>query len=106
MASTLRRAIARQEFIRRTGQAKESATVGNTTRLPRLFFFLCAASQESRMPTLLEPVRTRYSASAIARRYQVGLAKVLDWIGTGVLPAINVASTSSTLPRWSISGAE
>ncbi len=38
--------------------------------------------------------------SQIARKYGVGVHKVLHWIGTGELRAINVATNVVGRPRW------
>ena len=38
----------------------------------------------------------------IARRYGVGVHKVLSWIARGELHAINVASDASKRPQWCI----
>lgn len=39
---------------------------------------------------------------AIAKRYGVGLPKVLDWIKRNELGAVNVASDPSGRPRWRV----
>ena len=38
----------------------------------------------------------------VARRYGVGIHKVLGWIARGELRAINVASDASKRPQWCI----
>ena len=43
------------------------------------------------------------SPAEIAERYHVGLNKVLEWIRTGELVAINVARSADTQrPRWRV----
>lgn len=36
----------------------------------------------------------------VARRYHVGVHKVLTWIATGQLAAVNVATDLARRPRW------
>ena len=49
-------------------------------------------------------VQTRLSANGVAKRYGVGLDKVLGWIRRGELEAVNIStSLAQQKPRWSIS---
>jgi len=43
-----------------------------------------------------------YLPKDIAKRFGVGLPKVLGWISRGELGAVNVANTTETRPRWRI----
>jgi len=43
-----------------------------------------------------------YLPRDIAKRFGVGLPKVLGWIQRGELGAVNIASTTEGRPRWRI----
>ncbi len=43
-----------------------------------------------------------YTPPDIARRYGVKWAKVLSWINSGELAAVNVATVTTGRPRWRI----
>lgn len=44
-----------------------------------------------------------HTVREVADNYRVQQELVLGWIGTGLLPAINVAGIHATRPRWRIS---
>ena len=46
-----------------------------------------------------------YTPPQIAKRYAVNPDKVLAWIRSGELTAVNVATSSSGRPRWRITAA-
>jgi hypothetical protein len=48
------------------------------------------------------PQQRNLTPPEIARRYRVGTKKVISWIATGELAALNLASSSSTRPRYSV----
>jgi transposase len=47
--------------------------------------------------------RRSMSPTAVAKLYGVGIGKVLAWIKSGDLKAVNVATNRSQRPRWAIS---
>lgn len=47
-------------------------------------------------------MRNSLTPNDLARRYGIGIHKVLGWIGRGELRAINVASDPRGRPQWSI----
>jgi hypothetical protein len=46
---------------------------------------------------------THLSPPQVARRYGVNPSKIIQWIMTGELRAINIAATVGGRPRWRIS---
>lgn len=44
-----------------------------------------------------------HEPAPVAKTFRVSVHKVLRWIETGELTAVNVAATTSTRPRWRIS---
>ena len=53
------------------------------------------------------PVASPYmTPPAVAERYGVEPAKILTWIRSGELRAVNVATTTGGRPRWKVSPAD
>lgn len=50
--------------------------------------------------------RTKITPPELARRWGIGVDKVLGWIRRGELRAINVATTLGIRPRWLIDPAD
>jgi hypothetical protein len=59
-------------------------------------------SQDHARPTSLEPA-SWYSANQIAKSRGVTPNKVLGWINSGELKAINCATKMGGMPRWKVS---
>ena len=47
-----------------------------------------------------------YTVAQVAQRFQISTDKVLYWINTGQLSAINVATNQGGRPRWRIDAAD
>jgi hypothetical protein len=43
-----------------------------------------------------------FTPNQLARRYGIGIHKVLGWIRSGELRAVNVAQDAARRPQWSI----
>jgi transposase len=52
------------------------------------------------------PVRRKTTPPKLARRYGVDVHKIIRWIETGELRAMNLATTTSGRPRWAIDEAD
>jgi excisionase family DNA binding protein len=60
----------------------------------------------TKTPTSPPTIGRRWTIREVANRFGVAVDTVTRWIEEGELRALNVASTSSKLPRWSISDAD